>query len=67
MDLVCCVGVPDDELAVLRGRDEVSAVGGPVHGVDLCQMALEGALRLHCEARQGLDTVTGDIADCGDC
>jgi len=62
--LVCCVGVPDDELAVLRGGDEMSAVGGPVHGVDLREMALEGPLRLHCEARQSLDAVSGDIADC---
>jgi hypothetical protein len=27
-------------------------------------MALEGALRLHGEARQGLDTVSRDIANC---
>lgn len=64
MDLVRCVSVPDNELAVLRGRDEVSAVGRPVHGVDLCKMTLERALRLHCEAWQGLDTVAGNIADC---
>lgn len=39
------------------------SVRGPVHGVDLCEMALEGALRLHGEARQSLDTVSGDIAN----
>jgi hypothetical protein len=27
-------------------------------------MTLECALRLHCEAWQGLDTVAGNIADC---
>ena len=64
MDLVGCVCVPDDELAVLRGGDEMPAVCRPVHGVDLGQMALEGALRLHGEARQSLNTVSCDIADC---
>ena len=64
VDLVGRVGVPDDELSVLRGGNEMSAVGGPVHGVDFSQMALEGALRLHGEARQGLDTISGDIANC---
>lgn len=64
MNLVCRVGVPDDELAVLGGGDEVSAVRRPVHGVDLGQMALEGALRLHRQARQRLDPLLRDIADC---
>ena len=64
MDLVGGVGIPDDELSVLRGRDEMSAVRRPVHGVDLGEMALQGPLRLHGEARQGLDAVSGDIADC---
>lgn len=47
VDLVCAVSVPDDKLAVLRSRDEVPSVSGPVHGVDLCEMALESALGLH--------------------
>lgn len=47
MDLVCGVGVPNDELAILRGGDEVSSVGRPVHGVDLCQVALQRPLGLH--------------------
>lgn len=47
VDLVGGVGVPDDELAVLRGRDEVPAIGRPVHGINLGEMALEGALGLH--------------------
>lgn len=63
MDLVGGVCVPDDELAVLRGRDEMSSVGGPVHGVDLCKMALEGALGLHGQARESLDSLLSDIAD----
>jgi len=63
MNLVCCVGVPDDELAVLRGGDEMPPVGRPMHGVDLCEMALESALGLHGQAWQGLDTVSGDIAN----
>ena len=64
VDLVRCVSVPDDELSVLGGGDEMSSVGGPVHGVDLGKMALECALGLHGKARQGLDAVAGDIADC---
>lgn len=39
MHLVCRVCVPDDQFPVLRGRDEVSLVTGPVHGVDLSEMA----------------------------
>jgi hypothetical protein len=42
----------------------MSSVGRPVHGVDLGKMALECALGLHGKARQGLDAVAGDIADC---
>lgn len=64
MDLVCGVGVPDDELSILRGRNEMSSVRRPVHSVDLREMALQGPLRLHGEARQGLDTVSCDIANC---
>lgn len=45
--LVGGVGVPDDELAVLRRRHEVSPVGRPVHGVDLCEMALQRPLGPH--------------------
>lgn len=64
MDLVGGICVPNDEFTVLRSGDEVSAVGGPVHGVDLCKMALEGTLGLHGQARQGLHSLFGDIADC---
>lgn len=40
VDLVGGVGVPDDQFAVLRGRHQMSPVGGPVHGVDLGEMSL---------------------------
>lgn len=40
MDLVCCVSIPNDELSVLGGGNEMPAVGGPVHGVDLGKMPL---------------------------
>ena len=45
--LIRGVCVPDDEFAILRCGHEVPPIGGPVHGVDLGQVALERALRLH--------------------
>lgn len=54
VDLVCAVGVPDDKLTVLRSRDEMPSVSRPVHGVDLCEMALEGALGLHLKTRESI-------------
>lgn len=50
MGLVGSVGIPDDEFAVLRSRDQVSSVGGPVHSIDFCEMALEVATRAHADA-----------------
>lgn len=47
MDLVGGVSIPDNELAILRSRDEVSPVGRPVHSVNLGQMTLERPLSLH--------------------
>ena len=41
VDLVGGVGVPDDELSVLGGGDEMALVGGPVHSIDLREMASE--------------------------
>lgn len=55
VDLVGRVGVPDDELAVLRGRDEVLLVGRPVHGVDLSEVTLERSAGLHDDSRERLD------------
>lgn len=39
VNLVCSIGVPNNQFTILRGRDKVPSVGGPVHGVDLGQMA----------------------------
>lgn len=47
MNLVGGVGVPDNQLPILRGGNQVPAVGRPVHRVDLGQVALERSLRLH--------------------
>lgn len=55
MDFVGSISVPYDEFAVLRGRDDVSLVVGPMHGVDLGQMSLERTPRLHDDTRQRLD------------
>lgn len=66
VDLVGGVGVPDDELPILRGGDEMSSVGRPVHGVDLGQMALEGLAGLHhLVLGEGVLLVAGDAGDCG--
>lgn len=35
MDLVGGVGIPDDELAVLRCRDQVAPIRRPMHGIYL--------------------------------
>lgn len=55
VDLVGRVGVPDDELAVLRGGHEVTLVLGPVHGVDFGEVTLEGSSRSHGYPREGVD------------
>lgn len=47
VDLVGRVSVPDDQFAVLRGRNQMPPIGGPVHGIDLGQMSLECSLCLH--------------------
>lgn len=57
MHLICCVGVPDDEFSVLRGRHEMSSIRGPVHGVDLGQVALERPTRPHSDARERVGIV----------
>ena len=43
MNFVGCVSIPDDEFTVLRGRDEMSAVLGPMHSVDFGQMTSESS------------------------
>ena len=47
VDFVGGVSIPDDELAVLRGGNEMPSVSRPMHGVDLGQMALQRPLGLH--------------------
>lgn len=64
VDLVRGVGIPDDELSVLRGRDEVAAVGRPVHGVDLRKMALQRPARFHANSGEGVGLVLRDPANC---
>lgn len=63
VDFVRRVRVPDDEFAVLGGRDEVALVRGPVHRVDLCEVAFERAARAHDDAGEGLE-VFGHGAHC---
>lgn len=64
MNLVRGVGIPNDEFSILRGRNEVTTVGGPVHGVNLGQMPLERPARLHTDTRQSLGLVLCDLTDC---
>lgn len=47
MDLVRSVGIPNDELSILRGGDEMASVSGPVHGVDLGEVTFKRASGLH--------------------
>ena len=58
------VCVPDDELAILRRGDEVSAICRPVHGIDFGEMAFEGALGLHRQPGQLFCALSRDIAHC---
>lgn len=49
------VRIPHDELAVLRGRDEVARIRAPVHGIDLGQMAAQCAPSSHLYAPNRLE------------
>lgn len=51
MDLVGSIRIPDYQLAVLGGRDEMSTVGSPMHGINLGKMTAESAARAHDNAR----------------
>lgn len=64
MDFVGGVGVPDNELSILRGGNEVAAVSRPVHGVNLSQMALECPAWLHPDPGQSLGLVLCNLTDC---
>lgn len=59
MDLVRRVRIPDDQLAVLRGGHQIPGVAAPVHGVDLGEMAAQGATRAHLDAADRLEGVCG--------
>lgn len=63
MDLVCGVGIPDDELSILRGGNEMATVGGPVHGVNLGEVTFKRASGLHSNSWQGIGVVLRDLAD----
>lgn len=62
MDFIRGVGVPDDQLAVLRRRHEMSSVGGPMHGVDFRKVTFECSLGPKVETRQWFCTLSGDFA-----
>ena len=55
VDFVCRVGVPDDEFPILGSRYEMPLVGRPMHCVDLCEMASEGAAGSHDDTGEGVD------------
>lgn len=55
VDLVGGVGVPNDELSVLRSRDQVPAVDRPMHGVNLGKMSSESSSRPHDNTGEWVD------------
>lgn len=55
MDFVGRGRIPDDELAVLGGRDEVTNVGGPMHGIDFGEVTAKVSASTHDDARKGFD------------
>ena len=66
MNFVRGVSIPNDELAILRSRDKVTLVVGPVHGVDLGKMTFECSSWLHDDSWQWLNVV-GHGAKAGIC
>ena len=64
--LVGGVCIPDDELTILRGGNEMSPVRRPVHRIDFGEMALEGPLGPHAQTREGFCPLTRNIANCID-
>jgi len=48
MRLVGRQSVPNEESAVLRGRNEVDRIAGPMHGVDFCEVSFERTTRTRC-------------------
>lgn len=55
VDFVGGVCIPDDEFSVLRCRDKMSLVSGPMHSVYFSEMAPQGATCFHDDARQGVN------------
>ena len=55
MDFVGSVGVPNDQFPVLRGGNEVPAICGPVHGINLREMAFEGTSGAHENSGKTID------------
>ena len=51
VDLVGGVGIPDNELAILRCGDDMSVVGRPMHSVDLGKMTFESTTDSHDDSR----------------
>lgn len=47
MDFVSGVGIPDNQLSILRRRHQMSPVGRPVHSIYLRQMSFQRPLGLH--------------------
>lgn len=64
MDFVRGVGIPDDQFPVLRRGDQVAPVCGPMHRVNLGQMAFQSALRAHADAGERLRLGLRDMTDC---
>ena len=64
MDFVCGVGIPDDELSVLRSGDEMSSVRRPVHSVNLCKVTFQSSFCLDAYSRDGLGLLLCDVAHC---
>jgi hypothetical protein len=52
MHFVGGIGIPNYELSILRGGNEMSSVRRPVHGIDLCKMTLENTARFHANSRK---------------
>jgi len=62
MDFIGGESVPNNELSVLRGRDQMArVVAGPVHGVDLAEVALQNATLLHANRHLLHVAPTGSI------
>jgi len=64
MYFVCCKPIPNQELAVLRGRDKVGSVFCPVHSVNLGQVTLEGPPYSHLVILRQIRQVPCECFEC---